>query len=225
MVEGILAVGNSNFGQINQYDNTRTVSGYTLHECVDTQPAQTTISSIGSGLSVQTGRAVYQTVETVSETYVQNGNINTRNVDEKMTNVTEFVICPDHFVLVENTSGRFFYEDIMQANTSCKFSRPNIDLDSYAKTRKSAKPWKFGFDNTGQQAEKGTVYGDDVTSDPDMGTVLKKSNKNQLGLEMTYKGKSVKMQVSSNGYVQVSKPSFNYSQFAEFIVNEIEPHW
>lgn len=220
MREGIIAVSNTGFSTVSSTTNKKKINGYTLNECVEASVQ----SQLNSG-RIQTGRAVLQELESVSEIYVQNGKIMQRKTDEKITNFTDFILVPNEFIVVSDTSGKFFYENSLPSRTGSTFSRPNIDIDSYAKSRQNADPWKVGFSNTGSNAQKGTVYGDDVTSDPDMGTVLQNSDKNQLGLEFQYNTKDTKMQISTNGYIQVSQPAINSLEFVEFIRDEIAPHW
>lgn len=198
MKDGIIGIPDDKFSSINSFDTTRNSHGYTLHEAIQVGPAQTSLAG-GSTLPLQQGRALAESTQKISVPSVnKNGNIKTNDKWEKVFNMTEFVIAPGEFVVVDDTSGIFLF-DILQDMTGVQLSRPSIDLDAYAKSRSNATPWKYGFDNAGGKAEKGIVYGSDVVSDPDMGKVLSRSDKNQLGLEFSYNASQTKMEVSETG--------------------------
>lgn len=224
MKSGIIGVSSGNFGSISSLQTTRQSRGFTLNTCVNVGPVQQTSLPTGSQINLQKGRALIEDTEKLSVPSVQGGQIVTNDQWEKVTSMTEFLIAPGKFVLVDDTEGLFVF-DIMENQTGQSFSRPTIDLDSYAQTRPNADPWKYGFNNAGRQAEKGTVYGTDVVSDPDMGAVLNRSDKNQLGLQFSYNGRQTKMEVSKNGFIRVIEPSVGNRYIVNFIHNELQPHW
>lgn len=224
MKSGIIGVCAGNFGSINSFNDTRQDKGYTLHTCVEVGPVQQSSLSTGGQINLQRGRALIEDTEKISIPSVQNRQIVTNDQWEKVASMTEFLVAPGDYVLVDDTEGLFVF-DIMESQTSNSFSRPTIDLDAYAQTRPNADPWKYGFNNAGTQAEKGTVYGTDVVSDPDMGAVLSRSDKNQLGLQLSYNGRQTKVEASENGFVRIIEPSVGNRYIANFIHDELQPHW
>lgn len=222
MRSGVVAVPSGDFEEIGEYDTVREERGFELAEVVDVDPPQ---QRLGTDLPpVQTGQALLEEAERVSVPYAEDGQIRTEEQYQKVPKLTDFLTSPGEFVVVENNDGKFFYEDILPDLTDVRFGRANINLDSYAQTRPDANPWKVGFDNAGGNAEKGTVYGDDVVNDPDMGVVLNRSNKNQLGLEFEYEGRDVKVDIAANGWVNMIEPSAGSAFFSNFIYSELMPH-
>lgn len=220
MNDGIIAVARDDFDTIDGFNTSYEERDFELNECVDV----TNQSNVNGEIEYQIGRALIEDTQKVSVPYVEDGEIKSEKQWQKVVNTTDFIIAPGSFVIVTDTSGKFFF-DIMEDITDTSFSRPTIDLDSYAQTRSGGNPWMYGFDNAGGNAEKGVVYGENVVEDPDMGEVLERSDKNQLGLQFSYSGNRVKMSISANGYVRIIEPGASDGFLKNFVQDEFEPFW
>lgn len=224
MKRGIIGTGNGNLPSMQSYTSSHQNHGMTLNECVEVGPTSSVSTPNGNQITVQTGRALAEVANNVSKPTVQNGSIQSTNTWEKVASVTDFILCPNEFIIIGDTSGKFFF-DILGSRNSISVTRPTIDLDAYAQTRPNALPWKYGFSNLGGNADKGVVYGTDLPNDPNMGTILQQSNKNQLGLEFQHNGRQTKMEVSASGFVRIMEPAAGSDDLAAFVSDELQPHW
>jgi len=222
MESGIIGTIEGDLGQIPSFNDQDQERGYGLNTCVDVRPGQTNLQG---DVVLQGGEAVTESVAEVSVPSVDDDGTITTNADYQKTFVyTEFLAVPGEFIIIDGTDGEFLFDELT-ARTDGFVSRATVDLDSYAESRPNADPWECGFSGASGNIDAGTVYGEDVTDDLNMGDVLESSDKNQLGLEFEYEGRDIKMEVSESGFVRILEPSMQQGTFVEFVKDEIQPHW
>ena len=221
MESGIIGTIDGDLGEVPSFNNAEQERGFGLNTCVDVRPGQTNLQG---DLVLQGGEAVTESVAEVSIPSVDDGTITTTEDYQKTFLYTEFLAVPGEFIIIDGTDGEFLF-DQLTSYTDGFVSRATVDLDSYAESRPNADPWECGFSGASGNIDSGTVYGEDVTDDLNMGDVLESSDKNQLGLEFEYEGRDIKMEVSRSGFIRILEPSMQQGTFVEFIKDEIQPHW
>lgn len=221
MQSGIIGQIKGDFSSLDSFASTKTEQGHELTNALDVRSGQL---SLTDDVRVTAGRAMKEQLVDYSYPIFEGEKIITREETRKDHSYTEFRMIPGEFVVVGQKDGKFAF-NMIQAQTDSHISRPSIDLDEYAETRPNADPWKFGFEKSGGNAEQGVIYGHHVTEDPDMGDVLERSEKNQLGLIFRYNGKRIKINVAATGYVEIIEPSVTTETYIKFIQDEIKPHW
>jgi hypothetical protein len=84
-------------------------------------------------------------------------------------------------------------------------------------------PWKVGFYDATNNAEKGTLYGEDVLS-AEVGHLLDDALFNQLGAVVEYGDSEFKLTITESGYVGIHRPSgLDTVDFLTFIDETVEP--
>lgn len=191
-----------------------------LDRCIEIRGKMTT----DSGLTVQHGRAAFEDLADEENVVISDdGTISTRNQSKKVTKYTEFIFVPDEFVVVSNNSGRFLF-DILRSHTTNDVQTVYLDLDEFYQLHEDGMTWKAGFDARDGRAENGVVHGNNVLADSDIGGVIASSSKNQLGMDYSYQGNSVKVFLARSGYIEVYQPSnYDISDFAQFVSDEVLP--
>ncbi|MBP1986027.1 hypothetical protein [Halolamina salifodinae] len=230
MRAGVIGLPDEDFDPIESYTETTQVDEHTeLTACLEVR--QTTERD---GITVQTGRAAIQELDTEEQVNIdpETDNISvSERVDVVKTKYTEFLLVPGSFVTVSAGSGTFAFQLISGATTSATVRRAEIDLDSFlrsyegASRAEEAETWQVGFYGNTGNAEKGTIYGDGVFDDTELGSVVHQLPKNQIGLNIQSKEEDIKMTASKSGYVEVYQPS-NYDsvEFSQFILDQVLQH-
>jgi hypothetical protein len=228
MQAGVLGLPDYDFGELESYSESKEIGeGRSLQACLEIRQTERT-----NGITVQTGRAALEELGTEEQISIDlnDNSVSVReSVDVKSTKYTEFITVPGEFVAVSNNSGTFAFRLIAGQTDAANISSASIDLDSLTQSYMDSEgeggvnPWQVGFYGSETNAEKGTLYGNEVLSDSEIGGMIRHLPKNQVGLEIG--GGEIKMTATESGYVEVYQPS-NYDsvEFAQFILEHILPH-
>lgn len=177
-----------------------------------------------NGTTAYQGYAAIQRIEETDSFEFSDGDVISTEERSKKTYYTEFVVVPDTFAIINSGSGEFFF-DLLKEETGASTKRANIDLYSFLNEHPDANQWQTGFYGNDGQAEKGTVFGENILDDGDIGEVLAHSKLNQLGLEYEYDEFSVQMTATESGYLDIYQPSnLETEQFLQYISDEILRH-
>ncbi|MFD1645564.1 hypothetical protein [Haloarchaeobius litoreus] len=231
MRAGVIGLPDFEFEPVESFSDTKKISeDTTLTACLEVRRTDTT-----SGVTFQTGRAALQELGSEEQVRIDQSDNSisvSENANTVKTKYTEFVLVPNEFVAVSNGGGTFAFEMIAGQTDAARISRAKINLDdlvrSYEddKRPESAKTWQVGFYGNSGEAEKGTVYGDGIFSDRELGDVVAKLPKNQIGLIIKSDGEEdINMTATESGYVEVYQPSsYDAAEYADFILNHIIQH-
>lgn len=220
MKSGVIGIIEGEPRQVESYQRTVEQDGTPLTECIEVTQTR---DNVGSGYTVQTGRAAVQSI--VSEEAVQitdQGEIAVVEEGQRQTRYTEFVMVPGEFIVVDSGSGVFLFDMLRDIVGLKSVERAELDLTDFLSEHSDSTPWQVGFYGVGSEAEKGVVYGENVLSDSHIGNTLKTSNKNQVGVNHQRGEKKVKVSLTESGYIDIYQPSnYESTDFAEYIVDEI----
>lgn len=220
MQSGVLALVDGDFDELQSVTKTRTEGPYELKSVIE---YTRTIEGPGDTVAFE-GRAAVQRVESQDQVKITENQVVETEENEKVTYSTEFVIVPDGFAFVGDSSGVFAF-DLLEKETGVKINRAELDLVSINDDYSDAETWQAGFYGNDGEAEKGVVYGESVMGDTDLGDVLSHSRLNQLGLEFDMGDFYVKMTSAESGYIEIYTPdNFETEEFLEFTADYLLHH-
>lgn len=223
MNSGILATGSTVPQRLEEFDRQETYPDGEFREVLNINQEYQNLSGDTIGYY---GIAAVETLVSKEKTTVgENGEIGTTTVDEPTWKHTEFILVPGEFVIIGNSDGKFVADLI--GRQADEFIEPaKINLDAYIKEeRPEAKAWKFGFFGRDDHADKGTVYGDNLLEDNEVGRVLVDNSVNQIGLRYEKNGRQMKTSLTRSGYVEVYQPDdFDDVDYIQFLRDEVSPY-
>lgn len=222
MKGGVLGLVKGNSKQIDSFENTKEIAGESFSACAE---VLRTHSNVIKGSDLQVGRAAIQKPSTKDSIKINDGSISVSESKITDTIYTDFVYVPGEFAAVNSGSGTFAFDLLTNNIPGCEIERAEINLNQYLKESPDVTPWQVGFYGNFGDAEKGTVYGDNLLHDEEIGAVIESSNKNQLGLTLTDGGKDIKFKMTESGYVEVYQPSnYEEEEFSTFLIENIIPY-
>lgn len=233
MQAGVIGLPDYDFGTVESFAETEQISEHeSLTACLEVRRTDST-----GDFTFQTGRAAIQELENEEKITIdpEEGSISvSENVNEVKTKYTEFVLVPGEFVAVTSGRGSFAFSMISGQTDTATIKRAGIDLNDFEESYvgearpESASAWQVGFYGNTGTAEKGAIYGDGVRSDPDLGKVVDRLPKNQIGLDIKEEegeDDGIRMTATESGYVEVYQPNnYDPEDFAEFVLDHVIPH-
>jgi len=221
MKSGVLGLIDGTGNSIDSFEETTESGDDSLTACIEVLQTQT---NAVKGNDLQFGRAAIETHTTKDSTSIVNGSITVSEETTIETLYSEFIHVPGQFLVVDNSAGSFVYDLLSNQLPGVDIQRGTIDLNRYLNNVSDWTPWKVGFYGNVGNAEKGTVYGENVLNGGEMGPVLDSCQKNQLGLTLSDGSQEIKCMMTESGYVEIYQPSnFENAEFAEFIAEHILP--
>jgi len=222
MKGGIIGLIDGEMGQIDNFRKSRIEGEQTLTSGVDIFRN----FELEGGETGYYGCAATEKLQETEDVYISDSRISTGGDVQPVGKYTEFIAVPNHFILIESGKGSFAF-GLLGREHDVLIDRAKINLSSFYNNLEAdtIDLWKLGFQGHGGQAENGVVYGQNVVDDSDIGGLLQKTDKNQIGLEYSKEGDYVKMTATRSGYVEVYQPS-NYEpeDFAQYVLNNVIDH-
>jgi hypothetical protein len=128
---------------------------------------------------------------------------------------TRFWHIPDSFVVAQKVEGPFPFDKLSEsANTEIRqaqFTLTRIVQDHPGQ-------WMGGFQDREERVRSGTLYGEEIEDDREMGNAFINSDKNQIGPIIEFDGQEIKARVSKDGLVQVVSPGrYEREKYLRFI--------
>ena len=120
---------------------------------------------------------------------------------------TRFWLVPSKFVVAESTFDNGFPFNKLTESTGVQINRAQFRLSNIVEEYPGQ--WMGGFQDREEQVRSGTLYGDEIERDIDMGDAFLRSDKNQIGPKIEFDGTEVKVRITEDGLVQVVDPG-NY---------------
>ena len=220
MEAGVIGIVEENFDSLQSFTDTRRKNGFKLKRGLQIKRRY----SDPDGRTIVAGRAAIEKVEEEEEVSFQDGEIIAREKPMKRGYYTNFVTVSGSFVIVSSGKGSFAF-DLISEQVGTSIERAEIDLSNLTKNIDHANPWQIGFYNNSGLAKKGTVYGEELLNDSEIGEVFKRSENNQLGLLFSgVNGEEIQMTATESGYVEIYQPSsYDTEDFIQFLTEFIIP--
>lgn len=151
------------------------------------------------------------------------GEIDLTHEDRVVESYSAWAVVPGEFVLVwKEWAGKHLYFNFPMDEPTDQ----NIWLNGLYEAHDFQSISSVGFKHRQDSAEKGTVHGNNVTSDEALGADLDgDSYLNELRYEHWWEGHMVKAYLAASGYAEVYNPSdFTTEQFLHYVRDVVYPH-
>ena len=185
-----------------------------------------TALSPSGGLSVDYvyGKVTWQTKSSEDTVTVTNdGEIRTRESNVRTRHAGEFVLAPRKRVGVVSDHSALWYIERMFTALDVKKREINLrglvdDLD--------VNQWGVGFAGrtVSDGGRKGSLYGQKVEDDPDLGEELQQTPLSDVGFEHRYGPESLKAYLAESGYVAAYGDEWTTRDFVPWFVDVVSPH-
>lgn len=135
----------------------------------------------------------------------------------------EWILVPEAAIAVVSDTAAIYY--IGQTTPAVDLKTREIDVRSFTNAI-NVDTWGVGFAGRLVQegARKGSVYGDRLEADPDIGEQLESAYLSQVGFQHLYRGFSLKAYVAESGYVAAYGDEWVSRDFVPWVVELVEPH-
>lgn len=151
-----------------------------------------------NGTTMKYGVAVDEYYTTEEQISVSDG-IDIAEGEVKKRMWTSFWISDDDFIVVKNSNGTFAF-DIIERAIDGEVERAQFNLDEIVDQYPGQ--WMGTFDDRPDNVNAGTLFGEEIERDADMGDAYKESEKNQIGVRIPYQGKEYTVRVGDS-FVQL----------------------
>lgn len=122
---------------------------------------------------------------------------------------------PDKFIMVSRSSGTFPFDKLSEA-INLDVRRARFNLTEIVQDHPGH--WMGGFEDRKERVRSGTLYGDEIERDIDMGDAFISADKNQIGPIIEFDGREIKTRVTADGFVQVVSPGdYQREKFLSFV--------
>lgn len=221
MKSGVIGTTSGVVDTVKSFTEKTEKDGRSLESCIE---IVSEVRAADGELLGQLGRAALDQIVDSRSVEIDDNSIITTKKSQVETQYTEFLLSVDGFIVVKDSGGTFAF-DLLGEHQQITIERTEIGLNSFISAHESAKPWKVGFYGKSGNADNGVVHGTEVWNDPELGGLLQDQRKNQLGVDIDWKGREIKMVTTESGYVDVYQPGdFSNTEFLMFVRDEVIPH-
>lgn len=172
--------------------------------------------ALNGGTIAQTGLIAGEGMLTKETVNVDDsGNVSVGSTREMGIIWSKFWVVPDRFVVIENPQNDFAF-DVISESTGENLSGARFDLSRIISDFPGQ--WMGGFQDRPDRVRAGTLFGDEIEEDMEMGDAFLRADKNQIGPIIEYDGAEVKARVTKDGLVQVVSPgNWKREKYLSFI--------
>ncbi|WP_373190218.1 hypothetical protein [Halolamina sp.] len=221
MKSGVIGIATGDLTTVDSFSEEIEKGDDSLASCVE---IVSEIRSADGELLGQFGRAAMDQYVDTNSVEINGNSIRTGEKSEIRTQYTEFLLSVDGFVIVKN-SGGIFALDLIGKHENVSIERAEVNLNSFISGHSGFTPWKVGFYGKSGNADNGVVHGNEIWDDPELGPLLESQRKNQLGIDIEWRGYEIKMMLTESGYLNIYQPGdFGNTGFMRLVRDEIVPH-
>lgn len=220
MKSGIVGFVHGDFGRIEDETTAIEDGGTTLLRRIEVDETLT----LESGREVQIGSVAKDEKVRRQKTQITDEGIVREETNEIETDYAPFAAIPGEVIILGTGAGTFGF-DLIGRQVEALIERADIDLDRFVADYEDGSFWQYGFYNTGLNAENGVFYGAELDEDNTAQTFINSASANQIGLDILYGDKPVKLTMAESGYVEVYQPSdWETPEYVEFIADVVLPY-
>lgn len=202
---GRIATINGSSDELEEFNFTFEEDGEELEGYVDVSQD---IVDLDDNVVARTGIAAKQELEERDDVQLQDGNIDIGSTQEVTWAWTRYWVIPDEIVVVGNSKGEFAF-DLVSTALSAEVEKVMFNLSEIIEDYPGQ--WMGSFEDRPDNVQRGTLYGDRIEDDADMGHAFMQSSKPQVGPWIDYQGEELKVRIGRSGWAQVVSPG-TYSQ-------------
>jgi hypothetical protein len=205
MISGHIAAVNGQQNTYTGFEEDQTDPN--LQACVNVNNTLQTDSST----NIKTGLAVEERfVET--EKIQINSDISVQVSTEKKQQWTRYWLADQEYVVAQNKDGRFAF-DLVERIIGGDVDMITFDIISIIDDHPGQ--WMGSFGDRSSNVSSGTLYGEDIEDDTEIGAAYSNSNKSIIGVRMRYNNDSVMLRVGDSWF-QILSPDYNRQQYLSF---------
>lgn len=168
------------------------------------------LRDVQNNLTSLQGKVASQAVSPQKTVSITNDNkINIVTNRDSGWNWTNYWLVPGKFVVAEKTADGEFPFSQLTDSTGVEITRARFRLSDIVEEYPGQ--WMGGFQDREERVRSGTLYGEEIEEDIDMGDAFLSSDKNQIGPKIEFGGTEVKVRITEDGLVQVVGPG-NYKR-------------
>lgn len=209
---GVVALVPSDFGRLEDTHIPEEEGEDNLECYIDIKEEKTTLDG---EVLYQEGIVAAKRILNEKEVSIDDGTVEIIENRKSNWDWARIWVVPDEFILVSRASGTFPFDKLSEsigvAVRRAKFNLTEIVQDHPGH-------WMGGFEDREERVRSGTLYGDEIERDIDMGDAFISADKNQIGPIIEFEGREIKARVTVDGFVQVVSPGdYRREKFLSFI--------
>lgn len=209
---GVVALVPNDFGKLEDLHIPKEAGEDDLECYIDIKDEKTTLS--GETL-YQEGLVAAKRILTEKEVLIEDGTIDITQNRHSDWDWARIWVVPDRFIVVSRTNGTFPFDKLSEAMNR-KVRQAKFNLTEIVQDHPGH--WMGGFEDREERVRSGTLYGDEIERDIDMGEVFISADKNQIGPIIEFDGREIKARVTADGFVQIVSPGdYEREKYLSFI--------
>jgi len=208
---GVVATVSDDFGTVEDDHITEEMGEDELECYIEIQEENQDLS--GDVVS-QEGLIAARRVVEEEQVQIDGGDIEVSKERFTKWDWSRFWVVPNEFIVAASVSDSFPFDKLTESLgipvQQAKFNLSNIVSDHPGH-------WMGGFEDRDERVRAGTLWGDEIERDIDMGEAFVSSDKNQIGPIIEFDGTEVRARVTKDGFVQVVSPDYNMEKYLAFL--------
>lgn len=209
---GVVALVPNDFGKLEDTHISKEAGEDDLECYIDIKEEKT---NLNGEILYQEGLIAAKRVLTEKEVLIEDGTVDitkNRNSDWDWARIW---VVPDEFIVVSRTSGTFPFDKLSES-MDLQVRRAKFNLTEIVQDHPGH--WMGGFEDREERVRSGTLYGDEIERDIDMGDAFISADKNQIGPIIDFDGREIKTRVTADGFVQIVSPGdYKREKYLTFI--------
>ena len=175
-------------------------NGLELEDYVDVSQD---IVDLEDNIIAKTGVAAREEIEERDQVELQNEGLSIGSSEEITWTWTRYWVIPGELVVVGDAGGEFAFELLAEA-LDCNVSQVRFELSEIMNDYPGQ--WMGSFEDRADNVQRGTLYGDRIEDDAEMGRAFIESSKPQIGPWINYRDEELKVRIGRDGWAQVVSP-------------------
>jgi len=209
---GVVALVPNDFGKLEDTHISEEAGEDNLECYIDIKEEKTTLSG---DVLYQEGLVAAKRVLTEKEVSIEDRTVDIVKNRKSDWDWARIWVVPDKFIVVSRASGTFPFDKLSEAMDlqvrQAKFNLTEIVQDHPGH-------WMGGFEDREERVRSGTLYGDKIERDIDMGDAFISADKNQIGPIIGFGGREIQARVTVDGCVQIVSPGdYKREKYLSFI--------
>jgi hypothetical protein len=209
---GVVALVPHDFGKLEDAYLSEETGEDDLECYIDIKQEKTNLEG---DILYQEGLIAANRILTDKQVQIDDGNVDITKNRHSDWDWARIWVVPNEFIVVSKTSGTFPFDKLTEA-LDLKVRQAKFNLTEIVQDHPGH--WMGGFEDREERVRSGTLYGDEIERDIDMGDAFISADKNQIGPIIDFGGREIKARVTADGFVQVVSPGdYQREKYLSFI--------
>lgn len=209
---GVVALVVDDFGKLEDTHISEEEGEDNLECYIDIKEEKTSLSG---EILYQEGLVAAKRILAEKEVLIEDGTVDITENRQSSWDWARIWAVPDEFIVVSRASGTFPFDKLSES-IGIPVRRATFNLTEIVQDHPGH--WMGGFEDREERVRSGTLYGDEIERDIDMGDAFISADKNQIGPIIDFGGREIKARVTADGFVQIVSPGdYKREKFLSFI--------